>query len=163
MVVNDLFDEVELERRVAAGFGLRVEVKSVIAASLPVAAGAIAVLFLTTKNQLFAFLVARGRLTKGEVTKIIRRMNLRAEHFLPPRAEPDYFQRVAEQKFQEVFPGRTAVRQEDLTFYETLVPYNPALVQIAEVVGGVVKQYDRDAVGGWRPALKFTYRRILTS
>jgi hypothetical protein len=151
------------ERQIQASFGLPMTIKSVVAARLPVGPSAEATLLLSDKNHLFVLIDGRAKLTFGEVKKVVRRMNLAAAKFLPPRGDPDYFQRIAAAKFSEVFPGRRAVHESDLTFYKTLVPYNPALVQISEVVDGVVKQFDTDAVGHWRPALKFSYRRIETS
>ena len=66
-------------------------------------------------------------------------------------------------KFNETFPGRIAVSDEDLYFYKTLAPYCPALAQISEVTSGVIKQYDSTAVGNWRPSVRFSYRRLQTS
>ena len=70
---------------------------------------------------------------------------------------------IATRKFQEVFPGRRTVSEDDIAFYKTLVPYSPALVLIREVKTGTIYQYDSDASGGWRPHAKFSYRRIATS
>jgi len=66
-------------------------------------------------------------------------------------------------KFIEVFPGRKNIHDEDLIYYKTLVPYNPALVLISEVKNGHVYQYDADSKLNWRVGAKFAYRRIITS
>jgi hypothetical protein len=134
-----------------------------IGQDLPAGAGQRATVFLTTKGLLYAFIVGTHRLTFGEVKKILARMNLRPELFLPPRADANYFRDIGARKFREVFPGREVVSDDDLTFYKTLAPYNPALVQIAEIKDGVIRQYDTDAVGNWRPGVKFQYRRIRAS
>ena len=160
---EQLFGEMDLEKRIHAGFNLWTSVKSVIAERIPVGTGAAATVFLTDKGLLFALIAARGAQNLGDVKKILTRMNLRAEQFLPPHADAGYFDRIATAKFREVFPARDAVHNEDLIFYRTLAPYNPALVQIAEVVDGAIRQYDSDAVGHWRTAVKFSYRRIRTS
>ncbi|MCL2038249.1 hypothetical protein FWG95_04625 [Candidatus Saccharibacteria bacterium] len=160
--MKQLYDEVNLENHLHAAFGLRVQIKSVVA-KIPVGASSAATVFLTDKGLLFALIAARGGQNFGDVKKILNRMNLRAEQFLPPRADANYFDRVATAKFREVFPGREPKNERDTAFYKTLASYNPALVQIAEVTGSVIKQYDSDAVGRWRPAVKFAYRRIRTS
>ena len=75
-------------------------------------------------------------------------MGLKTQQFIAPGADVDYFDNIAREKFNEIFPGRIAVSDEDLYFYKTLAPYCPALVQISEVASGVIKQYDSTAIGG---------------
>ena len=89
-------------------------------------------------------------------------MGLKAEGYLPPKNQPKYFDQVGEHKFREVFPGRKNINNEDLRFYRTLVPYNPALVLICEVKNGFVYQFDSDSTSKWRVAAKFAYKRIKT-
>ena len=161
--MDQLYNEVSLEKHIRAAFGLRVEIKSVIAGNIPVGASAYATAFLSDKGLFYAFITTRGGQNLGDVKKILTRMNLKPEQILPPHADAGYFDRVATTRFREVFPGRTPQNDNDLTFYRTLAPYNPALVQIAEVLDGVIKQYDSDAVGHWRPSVKFAYRRIKMS
>ena len=91
------------------------------------------------------------------------RMGLQAEIFIPPRGEPDYFDRIGRNKFREVFPGRSVVKSEDIAYYRTLAPYNPALIQIKEVKHGSIKRFDADSARDWRTAAEFAYRRISTS
>lgn len=160
---SEIYDDMSLENEIKARFGLDVNVKSMIAREIPVAPAARAWVFLSTKGMLFAFINGSQRLTLGDVKKILSRMGLRAELLLPPRGENNYFNEVGERKFKEVFPGRNVINDEDLIFYRTLAPYNPALIQIAEIPTGVIKQYDADSVGGWRTAAQFSYRRIKTS
>jgi hypothetical protein len=160
---RDFYNDSTMEQQIKARFGLDVDVKSMIARAIPVGPGARANVFLSTKSLLFAFIVGTGRLTFGDVQKILSRMGLRPELFLPPRGEAHYFDEIGQQKFKEVFPGRQIVKSDDLRFYRTLAPYDPALVQIAEIISGRIKQYDNDAVSHWRTAAKFAYRRIRTS
>ena len=161
--VKPLYDEINLEKYIRASFGVAIQIKSTIADKIPVGPSVVARVFLSTKGQLYVLVSAQRGLTLGEVKKTLSRMNLLPEKLLPPHADSEYFDRIATTKFREVFPGRSIRRDEDLIFYRTLVPYDPALVQIAEIKNGVIRQYDTDAVGDWRPSLKFTYRRIRTS
>ncbi|HEX6257869.1 MAG TPA: hypothetical protein VFZ48_00145 [Candidatus Saccharimonadales bacterium] len=162
--MNDaIYDDTAIERLAKETFGVSLEIKQVVARQIPVSHTAEATVFLTTKNQLFVLINARARLLLGDVRKIIVRMGLKAELFVPPRGEPDYFDRVGREKFKEVFPGRGAVSAEDITFYRTLATYNPALVQIIEVRDGVIKKFDADSSNAWRVAAEFSYRRIPTS
>ena len=156
-------DTASLKKYVWTMFGLQAEIQTIIANKIPVGPSSIATVFLSTRGALYIFIATRGEQTLGDVKKILSRMNLRAENFLPPRADKNYFNESARAKFVKVFPGRKNVGEKDLLFYRTLVPYNPALVQISSVEGGVIKQYDTDAVGHWRNSVKFAYRKIITS
>ncbi|MCP9466619.1 MAG: hypothetical protein NNC22_04475, partial [Candidatus Nanosynbacter sp. P5B_S4_bin.39.1] len=113
--------------------------------------------------QLMMYLEATSPLILSDVKKIISRMGMRAELFLPPKGQPRYFEDIGKRKFREVFPGRRHVTDEDLHFYKTLAPYNPALVLISEVKNGEIYQFDSDAYGNWRVGARFSYRRIRTS
>lgn len=163
-VMNQVtYDELALERTCKSGFGVDIEIKQIIAWRVPVSRVDVATVFLTSKKQLYVYVEAQSRLVLADVKKLVSRMGLKAELYLPPRGKPQYFDEIGRQKFAEVFPGRAHISDADIVFYRTLAPYNPALIQISEVKNGLVLQYDSDASGGWRPAAKFAYRRIKTS
>ncbi len=160
---SDIYDDIEIERMAKEKFGLGVEVKQVIVRAVPVSHTSEATVFLSTKNQLYALVSGKARLTLGDVRKMIIRMGMKAEYFFPPKGEPDYFDRIGNEKFHEVFPGRPILSKDDTAFYRTLAPYNPALVQINEVKDGTIKKFDPDSKRDWRVAAEFSYRRIMTS
>lgn len=162
-MVDEMFNEVDLERRIYALFKLDINIKAVIAEHIPVSRSAYATVFLTDKRLLFCFIDSPMKLTLGDIRKTIARMGMRPQQFIAPGADVDYFDDIAKDKFNATFPGRIAVSEEDLYYYKTLAPYCPALVQISEVTCGIIKQYDSIAVGSWRPAVKFSYRRLQTS
>jgi hypothetical protein len=157
------YDNIALERICKDKFGLDIEIKHIIARRIPVSRVDYATAFLTTKKQMYVYIEAQSRLTLADVTKIMTRMGLKVELYVPPKGRPDYFHEIGTKKFNEVFPGRVHVTDSDTVFYRTLAPYAPALVQVSEVKNGVISQFDSDASGGWRPAVKFAYRRIRTS
>lgn len=162
--MNDqLYDDFALERRIKEQFGVSAEVDSVIARAIPVGRSVDATLFLTNKKQLFLYIDGEARLLLSDVKKIVSRVGLHADIYMPPKGRPEYFDEIGTAKFREIFPGRKAVTEEDIAFYKTLSPYSPALVLIREVKNGIIYQYDSDAMGGWRPHVKFSYRRIMTS
>ncbi len=162
--MNDqMYDDVALERQIKAQFGVTANVDSVIARRFPVGRSVDATLFLTDKKQLYLYIDGETRLYLSDVKKIVSRVGLHAEMYMPPKGRPLYFDEIGMAKFNEIFPGRKAVGEEDIAFYKTLAPYSPALVLIREVKNGVIYQYDSDATGGWRPHTKFSYRRIMTS
>lgn len=160
---NPIFEDAHLEKTLQAHFGLNVSVDTVIARDFPVSRTDMATLFLNEKKQLYLFVQGQSRLLLGDIRKIVSRVGLQAELYVPPKGRPHYFDEVATEKFKAVFPGRSHVTGDDLAYYKTLAPYNPALVLIREVKNGEVLRFDADAAGGWRIQSKFTYRRIKTS
>ncbi|MDQ5982257.1 MAG: hypothetical protein QG549_254 [Patescibacteria group bacterium] len=162
-MIDTIFDDFAMERLIKDRFGLHIEVENIIAGHIPVSHTVSAAVFLTDKKHLYAYIAAQSSLTLGDVKKFVRQMGLKAETYVPPKGHPNYFDDIARQKFNAVFPGRIQVSSDDLIYYRTLVPYNPALVQISEIPSGEIRQFDTDAHGNWRVAARFAYRRIRTS
>lgn len=158
-----LLDDLALEKSAKERFGIALDVDSVLARNISVGQSAHATLFLNSKKQLFCYIEGASRLLLSDIKKIASRVGIKVELYFPPVNQPAYFDEIGRQKFREVFPGRKDVTTEDLVFYRTLAPYCPALLLVSEVKDGVIYCADTDARGGWRPAVKFTYRRIKTS
>jgi hypothetical protein len=162
-MTDSIFDDFALERTIKEKFGVALQVDSVIVDRVPVSHTATATVFLTEKKQLFTFISAQSKLNLGDVKKLVSRMGLKPELYVPPKGQPNYFDDFGAERFRAVFPGRAHITSDDLIYYRTLVPYNPALIQIREIPEGIIKQFDTDAQGNWRPAARFAYRRIKTS
>ncbi len=162
-MIDQAYEDLALEKIVRAQFGVSVSVDSVIARHFPISRTGDASLFLTSKKQLYLYIDSQAKLLLSDIQKIVSRVGLKAELYLPPKGRPDYFDEIGTKKFREVFPGRSNVNAGDIAFYRTLAPYSPALILISEVKDGVVYQYDSDSTGDWRQHSKFTYRRIKTS
>lgn len=161
--MNDaIYEDMALEEMVKLQFGVELEVKQMIARNIPTGYTSQASVVLTTKNKLYAVVGANGTLTLGDVRKIILRMGLKAEAYLPPKNRKNYFKDFALEKFKSVYPGRHDITDSDLTFYRLMSPYNPALASIDEITEGVIKQFDTDAASGWRAVIKAHYKQIKT-
>lgn len=160
---DEIYDDMALERICKDRFGVEAEIAQVIVRGVDVSRSATATVFLTKKKQLMVFIGGHSRLLLSDVKKIVSRMGLKAELYFPPKGQPDYFDAIGREKFRQVFPGRGHIGDEDIVFYRTLAPYNPALVLIGEVKNGEIYRYDSDAKSDWRLAAKFAYRRIKTS
>lgn len=159
--MNDsVYDDMALEQIAKTNFGIDIDIEHVIVRGVPVSRVAQATLFLTTKKQLLLYVTGTSKLLLTDVKKIVSRMGLTAELYLPPKGQPNYFDEVGRAKFKDVFPGMSNPSAQDLQYYRTLAPYNPALVQILEVKNGEVRQFDTDAKTEWRTVAKFAYRRI---
>ncbi len=160
---SNAFDVLTLERTIKDQFGASLDIHTIILERANVSRSAQATVFLTTKKQLYVYIHQTTKLLLGDVQKIISRMGLRAELYLPPKGQPHYFDDIGIAKFKDVFPGRRNLSGDDILFYRTLAPYCPSLVVIEEVRDGHIYCYDSDARKDWRPAAKFAYRRIKTS
>lgn len=158
----EIYDDLALEEIARAQFGVQLDIKQVVARNIPTSHTSVATVFVTAKQQLYVYVTGRAPLTLGDVRKMVKRMGLLAEAYLPPRHESRYFDKHAEAKFRDVFPGRSVVNDQDLYFYRLLAPYNPALVLINEIDGGLIKQFDASDSSNWRVAAKFAYKRIKT-
>ncbi len=164
VVMSDkMYDELALERTIKAQFGVDADVRQTIVSHSSVSRTAEATLFLTSKKQLYVYINGQSKFLLSDIKKLVARMGLKAELYIPPKGRPHYFDEVGRSKFREVFPGRANISESDIIFYRTLAPYNPALVLISEVKNGEVYQFDTDSSGQWRVAVKFAYRRIRTS
>lgn len=160
---DEVYDDLALERTVKEHFGFVADIDKVIVRQIAVGSTAEATVFLTNKKQLLVYIHGQSRLLLSDIQKIVARMGLKAELYLPPKGQPEYFDAIGREKFREVFPGRGHVTDQDIMFYRTLAPYNPALALISEIKHGEIKEYNRDTRGNWRVAAKFAYRRIKTS
>ena len=160
---GDIYDDFALEREAKEQFGLSVDIDKIIVRGIDVGRSAKATVYLTKKKQLICYIYGPAKLLLSDVMKIASRMGLKVETYMPPRGEPNYFDDIGRERFRDVFPGRGHISDQDIQFYRTLSPYNPALLLISEVKSGNIYQADSDAKSGWRVAAKFTYRRIKTS
>ena len=158
-----MYGELTLGRSIKEYFGVDADIRQAIVFQVPVSQTTEATLFLTTKKQLFLYITGKSKLLLGDIKKLVSKMGLKAELYLPPKGRPLYFNEIGRKKFYEVFPGRKHISDEDIIFYRTLAPYNPALVLISEIKNGHVYQFDSDATTNWRVAARFAYRRIKTS
>lgn len=156
-------DDMALERELKTEFGMSVDIDKLIVHGIDVSRAARATLMLTKKKQLLCYVRGHTKLQLADIQKIISRMGLRAELYVPPKGQPSYFDDIGTNHFKVVFPGRRPAVDQDIAYYRTLAPYNPALAIINEVKDGVVYQFDSDSRSQWRPAAKFAYRRIKTS
>ncbi len=160
---DDVVNDIAVEELVKSHFGLQLDVKQMIARDIPVSHVASASVFLTPKHQLFALIQARSVLTYGDVRKVAKHMGLEVETYIPPGHDEGHFNALAREKFRQVFPGRHDVSDEELRYYRTLVPYNPALLKVQSVTAGTIKQFDSHDSSEWRVAARFAYKQIKTA
>ena len=159
---EEIYSDLKIEETIREQFGVKLDIAQMIARGIPTSHTTTASIFLTPKHQMYALIQGRANLTLGDIRKIIKRVGLTAEAYLPPAHQPEYFNDVAIQKFRSVYPGRHDVSDADLRYYRLSSPYNPALIQIDSIIDGTIKQFDPSDTSNWRLATKYQYRRIKT-
>ena len=157
---DEITDDIAVEELVKSHFGLQVDVKQMVVRNIPVSHTAVANVFLTPKHQLFALIKAHAPLTFGDVKRMAKHMGLNIEAYCAPGHDDAYFNKIAREKFRQVFPGRHDISENELHYYRTLVPYNPALLKVSGINGGVIKQFDSHDSSEWRVAARFAYKQI---
>lgn len=152
-----------LEEAAKKYFGRNVDVQKIVVEDVDVGMSSRASVYLTSKKHLYCYIHGPSKLLLGDVKKIVARMGLRAELYLPPKGRPTYFDDIGRDKFKEVYPSHRDPSSGQLVYYRTLAPYMPALVLVSEVKNGEIYCHDADSRSKWRVAAKFAYRRIRTS
>lgn len=153
-------DQQYLLSQIKLEFGCDLEIAKIIAHQIAVSRSAVMTVFLTSDDKLYALVNVKNRAVLADIKKMLSLAGLLPEKFLPPAGKPDYFYQVGLEQFQQVYPGRQLVSEQDLAFYKTLAPYNPALVQIKQVKHGRINTFDADVKGNWRVYCKFYYNKI---
>lgn len=115
-------------------FGIDLYVKNVVVSDVISGKGVYTTLFVDTSNILYALTESDTDMTLGAVITIIKSMNLEAMGYLAPHRDSEYFQKQAVTAYEAVFPGRN-LPETDMSFYQKLSRYNPALIQIRRITG----------------------------
>lgn len=157
--MNDqIYDDTVIERAIDSAFGLRLNISEVIVRDIQTGYTATATVFKTSPNVLYAFIRSQSTMLLADVRKMVRGMNIDAETYLPPHGDAEYFQRIGVQKFKEMFPGKHIMGEDDTRYYQTLAPYNPALVRVARVKGDIrAFQIETKA---WRKVKDYAFSKI---
>ena len=118
-----------------------------------------AVLFKSGHNT-YALLVAEEGYnhTLGDVQRIVKNMGLEAQRFFPPGADPSYFYEEGMKHFLDVYPSLKQWKKEDVTFYQSLASYSPALVRLSSV-GGEIRRFNARS-NAWQKAFDYTFKKI---
>jgi hypothetical protein len=139
-------------------FGYDLKVKHIIADNIETGTHSHATVFETDDGNIFTFCHSKLSLELGDIKHIIRNMGMDAKVYLPPANNPDYFKDYGKQAFQASFPGRHITKHDNLSFYESLALYNPALVHIA-AINGEIRGYI-PVLETWHKVADYTHKHI---
>lgn len=159
MIMNDdIYSDTKLERAIQAAFGLKLTISEVVVRDIPTSYTATATVFKTSPNMLYVFIESQSKLLFSDVKKMVRGMNIDAEAYVPPHGDAEYFRRIGIEKFKAMFPGKHIMGDADIRYYETLAPYNPALVRVARVKGDIRALHFESQT--WRKAKDYAFNKI---
>ena len=139
-------------------FTVSLQINRVLINSMPTSHNSFTTVFTTNNHAVYALCLSDELLELADIKNIIKHAGMKAESYLPPYADENYFLRYGKNIFLSVFPGRKTCTPQETTFYQTLAPYNPALVKI-EKVNGELRQYNIFCEK-WQKALEFSYLRM---
>lgn len=155
---NNRYEAARLENICRNYFGINLDVKEVLLDSAPSSKDSNTSVFKTSKDTIYALCISDKPLTLADVKSIVSAMGIKAEEFLPPNADHDYFNNYGQKIFKSVFPGRREGSEQDISFYKTLAPYSPALVKISRI-NGEIRKYNSNW-RQWQKALEMSYHPI---
>ena len=157
--MNDaILDDIAIEKTCKDRFNLVLDVTDVIVRGVPAGIATRATVFATAKKHTYVFIQSQSALVLDDVLKIVRRMELEADGFIPPHGDPEYFDRIGRAKFKAMFPGKAIVGDDDLRYYRNLAPYNPALVRLTKIKGEI-RAFDVETKV-WRKVKDYNYSKI---
>jgi len=155
---DDIYSDTTIERACQQTFGLKLQISDVIARDVPTGYTSTATVFKTSPNTVYVYIRSQSKLLLADVKKMIRSMNIDAEDFVPPHGDADYFKRIGTEKFKAMFPGKHIMSEADIRYYETLSPYNPALVRVARIKGDI-RGFQTESQS-WRKVKDYAFNKI---
>ncbi len=120
-------------------FKVSVDVKSILFEDVPIAKGAFATIFSTPDHRVYALCTSNTSLSLRDIQQIIKSMGFKSKGYYAPHGDKDYFRRLGREIFRNAYPARIKWTAEEESYYQTLAPYSPALIQL----GGVSRQIRR--------------------
>jgi|GEM_PF-286320 len=166
LIMLDLFNsntskKAQLEKFCRDYFKVNLQIQDIILHEAPTSQSSRTTIFKVDRNTIYALCVSDDPIILADIKNIIRSMGMKADKFLPPNADENYFLRFGQKSFQSVFPGHKPVDASETSYYQTLTPYSPALVRINRV-DGEIRQYNKNWQK-WQKALEFSYARMQVS
>jgi hypothetical protein len=160
--MNDLYEEpletIDIEQKCLDIFDLDVHIKRVIIGNVQTGVRARTTIFEADRHTLYAFCTADEPIVLRDVQLMIKGMGIEPEFYLPPHGDKDYFVDFGRQAVAEVYPDLKSYAGLEMSFYQTLAPYNPALVRISRIKGEI-REYLKP-LQQWQKLQNCSYVRI---
>jgi hypothetical protein len=157
---EEMLGDIAIEKSCKERFGVSVDIAEVIVRGVQSGVASQSTIFKTTNGQVWLYVASQSALLLDDVQKIVNRMNVEAELFVPPHGETDYFARIGREKFKTLFPGKHITSEDDLRYYKKLAPYNPALIRLSRIKGEI-RAYNTQSKN-WHKNREYNYSKIKT-
>lgn len=148
----------QIEQLSKEKFNVNLHVKSIIFDDIQTGKNSYTTIFRTDQHTMYALCESQDPLTLLDVQHIVKSMGIEPETYLPPHGEETYFMRHGHEAFLHAYPGRTLETDQERSYYRTLSPYSPALIQIAKI-SGEIRSYNT-ASPRWQKSDNFSYMRM---
>jgi hypothetical protein len=159
---SDYFSDLAITETIKEEFGMKLDITRMLVRNAQVSPVANASLFRAKGGAIYALVRSSNNQTLGDMKKLLRNMGIESDAFIPPGGIEDYFADKAIEKYKKVFPGKRINNDaEELRYYKTLVPYNPALARVAKI-GGEIREYD-PLTRTWYVVKRISYKKINTT
>src|SRR3989338_11234669 len=135
-------------------FGIDLRVKKIIASDITTGSDVFTTLFKDDTGTIYTLSESDTDMTLSDVMTMVKAINLEATGYLAPHRDSNYFTKRGREAYSAVFPGRD-ISQADITYYQTLSSYNPALVKIARI-NGDLRSYNTVS-SQWRKEYEESY------
>lgn len=155
---EEVFGDIAIEKACKERFGISMDVTEVIVRGVSAGPASQATIFKSANGQVWLLVASQSPLVLDDVQKIVNRMNLEADLYVPPHGEKDYFTRIGSEKFKAMFPGKPIQSEDDLRYYKKLAPYNPALVRLSKIKGEI-RGYEAK---NWHKIKDYNFSKIKT-
>lgn len=136
-------------------FNIEPDIKELILDSAPSSNNTNTTIFETSTDEVYALCLSEKALTLADVKSIMRSMGIKADSFLAPKGDEDYFLKYGQRIYKSVFPAKKLTNEQDIEFYKTLAPYSPALIKVAKI-NGIIRKYNTNW-HQWQKALELNY------
>lgn len=114
-------------------FSIKIRVKKIVTRKLLISKNTHLIIFYSQKGTLYGLLSSLNNLDLIDIQKMIKASGIEADYYLPPKGDINYFINFGKKKYQTHFPAKTEINNQDIEFYQTLAPYNPALFKINKI------------------------------
>src|SRR6266496_512397 len=155
---DDIYDNEAIVRLCRQAFDVSLRITEVIVRQISTGYTSTATVFKASPTAVYVLIRSQSSQVLADAQKIVRQMNIDAEEFLPPHGDAEYFERIGVEKFKSMFPGKHIMSDDDTRYYQTLAPYNPALVRVAKVKGDIRAFHSESK--SWRKVRDYPYNRI---
>lgn len=122
-----------IEQYCYENFSVNIRIKNIVARKLLISKDTYLIIFFSEKGSLYGLLTSQNNLDLIDIQKMIKASGIEANYFLPPKGDVNYFTNFGKKKYQIHFPAKTEINDQDIEFYQTLAPYNPALFKINKI------------------------------